>query len=252
MTIETVNALLRGTVKTVDDAMGEKNSSFGRKPLEKQCMLASSQTCLRSLLLRPFFVITTESGNATCPSTLARPCLTETSDSVVLTMFVVKLSSSPAAPEPTLSKPAQELTSIPAWFSLWIVLPVTGSRMLDDTAPGCVFSPHTNALVVSVLKMGRSFWANVMIVDARTASVIVSVCRIVVCSGECRMLGRHQPTGSLPLFPSCASDSLRFFEDRLDLSVTDRTFQRSVVLFVLVGVGNGEGAERLVKRVVLT
>ena len=120
MTNETVNAWLGVTVKAMDEALGEKNSSFGRNPLEKQCMLASSHTSLRFLLLRPFYVSTTESGKATCPSTLAPPSRTETSDSVVLTMVVAKLSSSTASPEPTLSNPTRELTSTPAWFNLWI------------------------------------------------------------------------------------------------------------------------------------
>jgi hypothetical protein len=179
MTNETVNALLGVTVKTLDEAIGEKNSSFGRKPFEKQFILASSHTCLRSLRLRPFFVITTVSGEARCPSTLTPPCLTESSDSVVLTMVVVKLSSTPAASEPTLSKPARELTSIPAWFSLWIAFPVSGSRMLEDTTPEWLSSPHTNAFVASVLNVGTSFWANVKSVNARTARVIVSRRRIV-------------------------------------------------------------------------
>lgn len=41
---------------------GGEEIPFGRKPLEKQCIFASSNTCLRSLLLRPLFVGTTESG----------------------------------------------------------------------------------------------------------------------------------------------------------------------------------------------
>ena len=41
------------------------------------------------------------------------------------------------------------------------------------------------------------------------------------------------------------SASLRLFDKGLDLSVADRAFERGVVLFVLVGIGNGEGGERL-------
>ena len=45
--------------------------------------------------------------------------------------------------------------------------------------------------------------------------------------------------------------SLDLFEDRIDLSVADRAFERGVVLFVLVGVRDGESDERLVERVAL-
>jgi len=175
-------------VKTVDDVMGEKNSSSGRKPLEKQCMSASSHTSLRCFLLRPFFVITTGSGNAMCPSTVARPCFTEMSDSVVLTTVVVKLISSPAIPEPTLSNPARELTSIPAWFNLWIAFPVTGSRRLEDTAPERLSSPHTNALVVSALNVGTSSWANAVSVNAKTVIVTVSLARISIVLANAELL----------------------------------------------------------------
>ena len=37
-------------------------------------------------------------------------------------------------------------------------------------------------------------------------------------------------------FSSCASYSLRLFDDRLKLSVANRTFQRGMVLFVLIGI----------------
>jgi hypothetical protein len=180
VTNETVNPRLGVTVNTLDEALGEKKSSFERKPFEKQCILASSHTCSRSFLRRPFFVRTTESGKATCPSTLAPPCRTESSDSVLLIMVVVKLRNSPASPKPILSNPARELTSIPPWFSLWIAFPVTGSRMLEDIAPERSSSPHTNALEASALKVGRSLWANVGKVNTRKADVIASVRRIVV------------------------------------------------------------------------
>ena len=75
---------------------------------------------------------------------------------MLLTMVVVKFRSSPAAPMPLLSNPARELTSIPAWLSLWIAFPVTGSWMFEDTAPEGVFSPQTNALTASDLNVGRS------------------------------------------------------------------------------------------------
>jgi hypothetical protein len=51
----------------------------------------------------------------------------------------------------TLESP-RELTSIPGWLNLWIALPVTGSRMLDDTAPEGLSCPQTNALAASALK----------------------------------------------------------------------------------------------------
>lgn len=44
------------------------------------------------------------------------------------------------------------------------------------------------------------------------------------------------PSLVLDSFPSCASDSRRFFDDRLDLSDADRMFQRGVVLFTLIGI----------------
>src|SRR5580704_137503 len=51
--------------------------------------------------------------------------------------------------------------------------------------------------------------------------------------------------------PSCASDSLRLFEDRLDLSVANRTFQRGVVLFVLIGIRDRESGDSFVENVTL-
>src|SRR5258707_1286496 len=46
----------------------------------------------------PLLVGTTNRGKATCPSILAPPRRTESSDSVLLAIVVVKLRSSPAAP----------------------------------------------------------------------------------------------------------------------------------------------------------
>jgi hypothetical protein len=63
VTNETVNAVLGVTVKTLE-ALEEKKFSFGRKPLEKQCILPRSHTSLLSPLLRPFLEGTTESGKA--------------------------------------------------------------------------------------------------------------------------------------------------------------------------------------------
>src|SRR4030081_3516402 len=60
-----------------------------------------------------------------------------------------------------------------------MILPVTGSWMLEETAAELLSSPQTNALAPSALKVGRSFWANVKDVDARTASVIACAPRIV-------------------------------------------------------------------------
>ena len=44
MTNETVTALFGDTVKTFDKVSGDTNNSLGRKPLEKQFILARSQT----------------------------------------------------------------------------------------------------------------------------------------------------------------------------------------------------------------
>jgi hypothetical protein len=52
--------------------------------------------------------------------------------------------------------------------------------MIEDTAPEGLSSPHTNALAASALKMGGSFWANVINVNPRTASVTARVRRIVL------------------------------------------------------------------------
>ena len=97
---------------------------------------------------------TTGSGIATRPSMLALPWRTDSSDSVLLTTVVVKLSSSPGSLESALSNPARELTSIPPWFNLWIAFPVTGSRTFVETAAAVLSSPQTNALAASVLKTG--------------------------------------------------------------------------------------------------
>ncbi len=62
VTDETVNALLGATVNIWDKEFVEKKFCVERKPVEKQCIFVSSNTPLRSLLLRPLLVKTTASG----------------------------------------------------------------------------------------------------------------------------------------------------------------------------------------------
>jgi len=89
-------------VKALDEAMGEKTLP-SEESARKAIMLASFHIFRFSC--GPFFVTTTESGKATCPSTLAPPSRTRPQTSVVLTMVVAKLSSSTASPEPTSQIP---------------------------------------------------------------------------------------------------------------------------------------------------
>ena len=44
-------------------------------------------------------------------------------------------------------------------------------------------------------------------------------------------------------------DSLPLFDDRLHPPVLDRTFERSVVLFILIGIGNRESDNGFVESV---
>lgn len=86
-----------------------------------------------------------------------------------------------------LLEPCRELTSIPPWFSLWIAVPVTGSRTLEDRAPEWLSSPQTNALTASALKVGRASWAKATNESARKANVSPTVLRIVFRTGQCRV-----------------------------------------------------------------
>src|SRR5712672_2864967 len=60
-----------------------------------------------------------------------------------------------------------------------MILPVTGSWMLEDTAAELLSSPQTNALAPFALKVGRSFWANVKDIEPRTTSATAYAHRMV-------------------------------------------------------------------------
>ena len=147
-------------------------------------------------------------------------------------MFLLDRSS-PASPIPILSKPAVELTSIPAWWSLKIALPVTGSRQLEDTAPEGLSSPHTNALAASALKVGRSSWANARNANARRTIVIAgSVC--IVVSLQCDPVGSTRRLAEITDLREPAAERRPKFSSR-----QTNSSPRSSEVFAVLGIDAG-------------
>src|SRR5437762_13823164 len=91
-----------------------------------------------------------------------------------------------------------------------IAFPVSGSWVVEETAPEGESSPHTNALITSAFITGTPSWPDTLGVSAKTASANTQVCFIILLVSSFRARRREKiPPQHLPDRSEIAADTAR-------------------------------------------